>query len=162
MKKSILFILLFFSFNFLATANSQISIEASHSFSPIMEEFSPILVPRIQKLKRQLLKNLVRDKLISSKKEFVKIDLPEGKIIINGKSIEGKLYKKYNSIFLNHSIKHGEKRGIEISPYFIKVGDFYDDCFSGHASGTVELKICDDEKNSKSLFIKDGDFNLNN
>lgn len=151
MKKSILFALILLCSNVWAIPSIQNSEETSYS----------TIVPRIQKLKRKLLRNLVKDDLINSKKEFVRIDLPKGQIIVNGKAIEGELYRKYNSIFLNHDIQHGEKRGIHISPYFIKVGDFDGECFKGHASGRVELKLCDDEKNSRSLFLNRGEFKNN-
>ena len=121
----------------------------------IIQPIENVLPPasRIMKLKRTLLRNLWMDELIDSKKEFVKMELPEGKIIVNGQVLEGKLFKKYESILLNFEVTHGEKRAIHISKRFIKVGDFYGDCFRGEASGKMKLKFCDDDKNSsKSIF----------
>lgn len=106
----------------------------------------------LDKLKRRLLKNLVKDKLIDSKNGFAKIELPKGKIIINGKELTGKLFQKYESILLSFEVEHGENRAVHVCKRFIKDGEFFDDCFRGRASGTVTLKICDDDKNPKSLF----------
>lgn len=151
-----LMLTLFCSFIFSCFPNSQ-----AFAFASIMEleqtNQTPPQVLQIKKLKRKLLRNLVKDKLIASKKDFVKMDLPEGKIIVNGRELEGKLYKKYEGILLNAEVSHGERKAIHISPNFIKVGDFYDDCFRGSASGRMAISICGDDdmkgkKSKKSLF----------
>ena len=151
MKKSILFFVIIFQFTY--PSNATLNIDNSISFEKIeTSNFDFIKLDGIKKLKRQILRNLIKDGLIESKKEFVKIELPKNKIIINGKTLDSKLFNKYNSIFQNYEIQHGEHREIHVSPRFIKVGDFYDDCFKGSAYGTVKLKICDDNENKNSLF----------
>ena len=149
MKKSILILASIFCVSIFSNAH----FEKDHT-----TEFITSSIHQIGKLKRQLLKNLVKDKLIESKKDFAKIELPKGKIIVNGKELTGKLFRKYESILLSFEVEHGENREVHVCKRFIKVGEFFDDCFRGQASGTVTLKICDDNKDSNSLLDKEGTF----
>ncbi len=143
MKKSILLLTSIFCLSVLSNAYFEKNLTSDFTISSSNN---------LDQLKRRLLKNLVKDNLIESKNDFAKIELPKGKIIINGKELTGKLFQKYESILLSFEVKHGENRAVHICKRFIKDGEFFDDCFRGRASGTVTLKICDDDKNSDSLF----------
>lgn len=143
MKKSILILASIFCLSILSNAYS------AKDFTLNSTIYSS---NNLSKLKRKLLRNLTKDNLIESRNDFAKIELPKGKIIVNGKELSGKLFQKYESILLSFEVKHGENRAIHVCKRFIKDGEFFDDCFRGRASGTVTLKICDDGKNAKSIF----------
>ncbi|MFK8006446.1 MAG: hypothetical protein AB8H03_08750 [Saprospiraceae bacterium] len=143
MKKSILILASIFCLSVLSNAYFEKNLTSDFTISSSNN---------LGKLKRRLLKNLIKDNFIESRNDFAKIELPKGKIIINGKELTGKLFQKYESILLTFEVKHGENRAIHICKRFIKEGEFFDDCFRGRASGTVTLKVCDDGKNSKSFF----------
>jgi len=107
---------------------------------PLVRNDSPIpnLTDRqMRKLKRSLYKNLLEDKLISSKELFVEINLKYNSITVNDTKLNNKLYLKY--LELTRIVGQGKYRKIELHPDYIKAGDFTEDGFRGTGMGTFTL-----------------------
>lgn len=148
MKKSILILVLSFCLGNVLQAN-----DSNLALVKKSDEVT-LAMSKLKKLKRVLQRNLVKDNLIPSKSVLVKIELPTNQVIVNGKALEGKLLEKYEKIFLQYGVEHGEKRGVHFNPEFIKVGDFYETCFLGEMEGRAKLNFCDSKKAKQSL-LKD-------
>ena len=85
------------------------------------------------KLKRTLIKNLVKDKLIASKYSEVEIQLKERSIIVNGHELNVNQFTKYRN--LTSQAGWGEKRKIIMNQQNIRVGDFEGLNFKGVGLG---------------------------
>ena len=95
--------------------------------------------PRIGKLKKELIREMLSDGLMQNKKDLVMIQLREDRIIVNDEVLGKNLYTKYQAIADKYEIEPGPDRVISFSPKYIMVGDLTDDGFSGSAHGRVRL-----------------------
>ncbi len=89
---------------------------------------------QLKKLRKTLYKNLTEDNLIKFKGQFVSIELPSQKIILNKVELPKKFYSKYAELTMIAGT--GPNRRIEFTSNFIKVGDFDGEKFRGHGEGT--------------------------
>lgn len=101
----------------------------------------------IGKIKRSLRRSLSKDQLITNRNSTIRIELPQDKIIVNGKTLESPLSQKYKDLFKSWGIANGPYHEIRISPKYIMIGDFAPDGFTGRARGRdMELKFKGDDQ----------------
>ncbi len=125
------------------------NLEELEQYEAVDNDIPKLTDRSLKRLKRTLYQNLVADQLISSKKQYVMMELPGKEIIVNDKPLNEQLYAKYRE--LTREVGTGKYRKIEMSPDFIKMGNFMEDGFKGHGIGTFTLKE-DDIFNNGNLF----------
>ncbi|MEM1357186.1 MAG: hypothetical protein AAGF89_03265 [Bacteroidota bacterium] len=103
--------------------------ENAHDFSEIP----------LAKLRRVLRKNLLRDGLISSKKDTVKLHLAPNTIYLNGEELMPDKVLIYRKIAQDFQLGEGPKRYVYITPKGIAVGDFGPTSFRGSSLGSYSL-----------------------
>ncbi len=93
----------------------------------------------LRRLKRTLLKELVKDGLLQSKRDVVVMELPGDRIVLNGAVLDAALFLKYQG--LTHKVGQGPDRKIKMESAYIQVGDFGPEGFSGSGSGTFTIEM---------------------
>lgn len=90
-----------------------------------------------KRLKQQMRRLLLQDHLISSRKENVIIEVPPGKIIVNGTTLGEALYEKY-SLILHQDVPPCPGRHLVMGKEFIGIGQFTSSGqFKGVSSGRL-------------------------
>ena len=82
-------------------------------------------------LHQELYEQLIKDQIVISKADFVIIELPKEKIIINGTELSGQQFLSYEKIIAKYKIKHAGKREIRLSENTLSVGDYSPGNFTG-------------------------------
>ena len=93
----------------------------------------------LQKLRKELLKELMNDELISNKKSQVFFFLKEERFKLNHQKLSAELIEKYNAMLADYKLGKGPNRLILINPDGVAVGDFWDESFSGKSEGRLSL-----------------------
>ena len=94
----------------------------------------------IQAFKRNLIHNLKADDLITSAKPRVFVAFAQGKVRANKQFIPDQLQAKYKAFLAEFNITPCPIRIIEITEYYIAIGDVTDQGFKGRVNGRVDLK----------------------
>lgn len=124
---------------------SEIDSQSSSIFDPPAISKSTCQRPlrftgQVRSLKRDLLNNLKKDKLISSRKHGMLLSFDKDeKIQVNQQLIPEALQGKYKALLGGYGILPCPIRIVEITRQYIAVGDLVPDGFEGHTSGTVEF-----------------------
>ncbi|MEL6849790.1 MAG: hypothetical protein AAFP92_14815, partial [Bacteroidota bacterium] len=92
------------------------------------------------KMKRELLRKLKKDGLISSAKEEVRMAIGKERMLVNGEPVPGGLAGSYYQLMRKWGVKPGPNKQIRINPDVIMVGDFTPDGFSGGVKGSIDLR----------------------
>ncbi|MEM9257996.1 MAG: hypothetical protein AAGA62_00030 [Bacteroidota bacterium] len=103
--------------------------ENAHDFSEIP----------LAKLRRILRKNLLRDGLITSRKDTVKLHLAPNTIYLNGEELMPDKVLTYRKIAQDFQLGTGPTRYVYITPKGIAVGDFGPTSFRGSSLGSYSL-----------------------
>ncbi|GAB5524901.1 MAG: hypothetical protein Roseis2KO_27730 [Roseivirga sp.] len=90
---------------------------------------------QLKKLKRKLLRELVKDDLIISKRNFNVLFYGTNEIYINSKKLDYENFKKYRTLLREYNVMSGPNKRVALDPKFIMVGDFTDQGFEGSALG---------------------------
>ena len=110
----------------------------------------------MRRLKKNLFKNLMDDKLILNTWKAIEIELPGDEIIVDGKVIDQSLFNKYS--LLTKKVGWGPDRKIKFDDEYIKVGDFTATGFRGSGFGTFRTTPKrhkpDEAINRESLVLK--------
>lgn len=93
----------------------------------------------LQKLRKAVLHELLKDDLIANRKSQVFLFLGEEGIKLNRENLSDKLDKKYNVMLADYNLGKGPNRLILINPDGVAVGDFWDESFSGKSEGRLSL-----------------------
>lgn len=129
------------------------SRESSEKFTEITRSYPisnkyPETVPELsgiemRKYRSTLLKNLYKDGLILSKKDYVQLRLLENEIILNDKKLNDDQFLKYRKI--TSRIGYGPEREIRINTEYILLGDFTEEGFIGSGRGRFEEQLIEKE-----------------
>lgn len=95
----------------------------------------------MKRLRRQLRRELLRDGLITSKKDKADLWLPEGAAFLNGEEMMPDLSLKYKEIARSFGIGTGPYRYIKTTDKGIALGDFREEGFFGKAWGVFKLDM---------------------
>ncbi len=112
-----------------------------HKYPEVVPELSGA---EMRRYKNSLLKNLLKDGLIYSKRDFVKLQLRENEIILNGKKLNEDQFLKYRKI--TSRIGYGPERAIHIDTEYILLGDFMKDGFIGSGRGRFTESFKSDQE----------------
>lgn len=93
----------------------------------------------LKELRKVVLKELMNDGLISSKKESVHLSLRSQKTVLNGEELTDQLHQKYGNLAAQFKITRGSYRTVYITNQCTAVGDFYEDSFDGKVKGKMRL-----------------------
>mgnify|MGYP000403912560 FL=1 len=105
---------------------------------------------QIRSLKKELYRELQRDKLIENRKTDVRLLFSEERILVNGKFLTETLTFRYQRILDKYGVKSARNRKILMSTDFIVVGDFVNSEFYGSLQGSLNS-----EDLSESIFKQD-------
>ncbi|WP_299456070.1 RNA polymerase sigma factor [uncultured Microscilla sp.] len=105
----------------------------------------------INKFKRELLRNLRKDRLIKSKKAKNRLALKDGKMVINKKVIPYKLHRKYLKLLQKYGVQLCDQRVVQTTSKYIAIGHVTDGKCKGifHMSGKVNINNLKDEDEDK-------------
>ena len=79
-------------------------------------------VKRLIKLRKTLLKSLLKDQFIRSRRDTVRMLIPAEKIVVNGQALPQTYFIKYTRILKKHLVYMGPHQRLMITPSFIAVG----------------------------------------
>ena len=93
----------------------------------------------LQKLRKEVLHELIKDDLIPNRRSQVFLFLTEDGIKLNREKLSTALDEKYNALLADYDLGQGPNRLILINPDCVAVGDFWDESFSGKSKGRLSL-----------------------
>ncbi len=93
----------------------------------------------LQKLRKVVLNQLLKDDLIQNKKTEVFLFLKEDEIKLNRLKLPAALESRYTALLDDYNLGKGPNRMILISRDCTAVGDFWDESFSGKSNGRLSL-----------------------
>lgn len=105
---------------------------------------------QIRSLKKELYRELQRDKLIKNRKADVRLLFSDNDIVVNGQVLAETLTFRYQRILNQYGVKAAKNRKILMSTDFIVVGDFVNGEFYGSLQGSLNS-----EDLSESVFEQD-------
>lgn len=131
---------------FYDSGNQAISI-----FSKVTEDiYVELNGKQIRSLKKELYRELLRDKLIENRKTDVRLLFSDNGIIVNGLILTETLTFRYQRILDQYGVEAAKNRKILMNTDFIIVGDFVNSEFYGSLQGSLNS-----EDISESIFKQD-------